>query len=139
LRHTEEQIVAILREQEAGAKTADVCSKHGISSLKKLFADAMLDNAMLKSCCQKKMATPAVKREAGDIKLLMHRGQASGRPPTFSSWLPDVCIASARKGLEALSPQIVSLFSPDCHDKTTKSAFLLPNGVDVSDPKRLVC
>jgi putative transposase len=82
-RHTEEQIVAILREQEAGAKTADVCRKHGISSatfyhwkakygglsvseakrlralerenarLKKLFADAMLDNAMLKSCCQK--------------------------------------------------------------------------------------
>jgi Transposase len=133
LRHTEEQIVAILREQEAGAKTADVCSKHGISSLKKLFADAMLDNAMLKSCCQKKMATPAVKREAGDIKLLTHSGQASGRPP---SWLPDACIASARKGLEA---QIVSLFSPDCHDKTTKSAFLLPNGVDVSDPKRLVC
>jgi hypothetical protein len=87
----------------------------------------------------KKMATPAVKREAGDIKLLTHRGQASGRPPTFSSWLPDACIASARKGLEALSPQIVSLFSPDCHDKTTKSAFLLPNGVDVSDPKRLVC
>jgi putative transposase len=81
--HTEEHIVAILREQEAGAKTADVCRKHGISSatfyhwkakygglsvseakrlralerenarLKKLFADAMLDNAMLKSCCQK--------------------------------------------------------------------------------------
>jgi hypothetical protein len=136
LRHSEEQIVAILREQEAGAKTADVCSSTGSERnvrLKKLFADAMLDNAKLKSCCQKKMATPAVKREAGDIKLLTHRGQASGRPP---SWLPDACIASARKGLEA---QIVSLFSPDCHDKTTKSAFLLPNGVDVSDPKRLVC
>lgn len=29
---SEEQIVAILREQEAGAKTADVCRKHGISS-----------------------------------------------------------------------------------------------------------
>ena len=27
-----EQIIAILREQEAGAKTADVCRKHGISS-----------------------------------------------------------------------------------------------------------
>jgi hypothetical protein len=69
--------------------------QHGISSLKKLFADAMLDNAMLKSCCQKK-AMPAVKREAGDIKLLTHRGQASRRPPTFSSWLRDACIASAR-------------------------------------------
>jgi putative transposase len=82
-RHAEEQIIAILREQEAGAKTADVCRKHGISSatfyswkakygglsvsearrlralesenacLKKLFADAMLDNAMLKDLLSK--------------------------------------------------------------------------------------
>lgn len=57
LRHSEEQIVAILREQEAGAKTADVCSSTGSERnvrLKKLFADAVLDNAMLKSCCQKR-------------------------------------------------------------------------------------
>ena len=31
-RFTEEQIVGILREQEAGAATADVCRKHRISS-----------------------------------------------------------------------------------------------------------
>jgi putative transposase len=30
-RFTAEQIIAILREQEAGAKTADVCRRHGIS------------------------------------------------------------------------------------------------------------
>ena len=30
-RFTEEQIIGILREQDAGAKTADVCRKHGIS------------------------------------------------------------------------------------------------------------
>jgi putative transposase len=83
-RFKEEQIIAILREQEAGAKTAEVCRKHGISSatffkwkskygglevsdarrlkavedenrkLKKLLAEAMLDNAMLKDLNAKK-------------------------------------------------------------------------------------
>jgi putative transposase len=83
-RFTEEQIIALLREQEAGAKTAEVCRKHGISPatfyqwkakfgglevsearrlrvleaenarLKKLLADAMLDNAVLKDVAAKK-------------------------------------------------------------------------------------
>ena len=83
-RFTEEQIIAILREQESGIATADVCRKHGISSatffkwkakfggmdvsdarklkaleeenakLKKLLAEAMLDNAMLKDIAAKK-------------------------------------------------------------------------------------
>src|SRR5580704_12905425 len=92
-RHTEEQIIAILKEHEAGLKTADLCRKHGISEasfynwkakygglevseakrlkglesenakLKKLLADAMLDNAALRICWEK-MVTPAAKREA---------------------------------------------------------------------------
>jgi transposase-like protein len=87
-RHTEEQIIAILKEHEAGMKTADLCRKHGISEasfynwkakfggpelseakrlrglesenakLKKLLADAMLDNAALKDPLAKKMVTP---------------------------------------------------------------------------------
>lgn len=30
-RHTEEQIIGILKESEAGAKTSELCRKHGIS------------------------------------------------------------------------------------------------------------
>lgn len=30
---SEQQTVAILREQEAGAKTEDVCGRHGISNV----------------------------------------------------------------------------------------------------------
>jgi len=77
-RFGEEQIMAILREQEAGAATSEVCRRHGISDatfykwkakyggmevsdakrlkgledenrrLKKLLAESMLDNAALK-------------------------------------------------------------------------------------------
>lgn len=82
-RFTEEQIIGVLREQEAGAATAEVCRRHGISTatfykwkakfggmdvsdakrlrsleeessrLKKLLADTMLDNAMLKEIASK--------------------------------------------------------------------------------------
>jgi putative transposase len=83
-RFSEEQIAAILHEQEAGASTAEVCRKHGVSSatfykwkakyggldvsdakrlkaladenakLKRLLADAMLDNVGLKELLSKK-------------------------------------------------------------------------------------
>ena len=82
-RFNEEQIISILREQEAGVPTAEVCRKHGISDatfykwkarygglevsearrlkaledengrLKRLLAEAMLDNAALKDLVRK--------------------------------------------------------------------------------------
>ncbi len=77
-RFTDEQIIAMIKEQESGEKTADVCRRHGISQgtfykykskfggldvsdarklkaledenakLKRLLADQMLDNVVLK-------------------------------------------------------------------------------------------
>ena len=83
-RFTEEQIIAVLREHEAGMKTGDLARKHGISEatlynwkakfggmdvsdakrlraledenskLKKLLASAILDNSALKDLPSKK-------------------------------------------------------------------------------------
>ena len=83
-RFTEEQIIGILREQEAGVPVMDLCRKHGLSSptfykwkakyggldvsearrlkaledentkLKRMLADAMLDNVALKDLLGKK-------------------------------------------------------------------------------------
>lgn len=83
-RFTEEQIIGILREQEAGLAVTELCRKHGVSSptfykwkakyggldvsearrlkalegenakLKRMLADAMLDNVALKDLLGKK-------------------------------------------------------------------------------------
>jgi putative transposase len=81
---SEEQIIGVLKEHEVGAKASDLCRKHGMSEatfyawkskfgglevsearrlraledentkLKRLLADAMLDNAALKDLLGKK-------------------------------------------------------------------------------------
>ena len=83
-RFSEEQMIAILKQQESGVSTADVCRERGISSatfykwkakfggmdvsdarklkaleyenakLKRLLAEQMLDNAMLKDVASRK-------------------------------------------------------------------------------------
>lgn len=83
-RFSEEQIIRILKQHESGISTADMCREHGISSatfykwkakfgglevsdarrlkaledentkLKKLLAEQLLDNAMLKDVASKK-------------------------------------------------------------------------------------
>ena len=83
-RFTEEQIIGFLNEAQSGVPVADLCRKHGFSDasfynwrakyggmevsdakrlkdlenennrLKKLLAEAMLDNAMLKDVASKK-------------------------------------------------------------------------------------
>ena len=83
-RFTEEQIIGILKEREAGVAVSDLCRKHGVSDasiykwkakfggmdiseakrlraledenakLKRMLADAMLDNVALKDLLGKK-------------------------------------------------------------------------------------
>ena len=83
-RYTEEQIIAVLKEAEAGLKTSEICRKHGISDatyykwkakysgleisdlrkmkaleaenskLKQIVADLSLDNRALKDVLSKK-------------------------------------------------------------------------------------
>ena len=83
-RFTEEQIIGILKEHDAGVSVSDLCRKHGVSDvsiykwkakfggmdvseakklrsledenakLKRLLADAMLDNVALKDLLGKK-------------------------------------------------------------------------------------
>jgi len=87
-RFTEDQIIGILKEHEAGISVADLCRKHGVSDatvykwkakyggmdvseakrlkaledengkLKKLLADAMLDNSALKDLLGKMYGPP---------------------------------------------------------------------------------
>ena len=96
-RFTEEQIIAILKEHEAGVPVAELCRKHGVSDasiykwkakfggmevseakrlrqledenakLKRLLADAMLDNTALKDLLGKN----------GDARRQARRGRAS--------------------------------------------------------------
>ncbi|MEP6182208.1 MAG: IS3 family transposase [Roseobacter sp.] len=93
-RFSEAQIIGMIKEQEAGMPTAEVCRKHGLSQgtfykfksqyggmevsdaaklravtdenakLKRLLADTMLDNVVLKDLLGKELTTSNERREA---------------------------------------------------------------------------
>ena len=94
-RFTDEQIIGVLREHDAGASVAEVCRRHGMSTatfyawkakfgglevseakrlkaleeenakLKRLYADAMLDNAALKDLLAKMYDLPCLSKGLG--------------------------------------------------------------------------
>ncbi|MBY3026735.1 IS3 family transposase [Rhizobium leguminosarum] len=106
-RFTDEQIIGTLKEYEAGTPVSELCRKHGVSDasiykwkakyggmevseakrlrtledentkLKRLLADAMLDNAALKDLFGKEVVTPAAKRKA--VAHLMGHHEMSER------------------------------------------------------------
>jgi len=92
-RFTDEQIIGVLKESQAGAKTDDICRRHGISSatfytwrkkfggmeasdakwlreleienakLKRIVADQMLDMSAMKDLLQKTLVSPWPREE----------------------------------------------------------------------------
>ncbi len=100
-RFTEEQIIAVLKEQEAGAKVVDLCRKHGVSEatfynwkakyggmevseakrlkaledenakLKKLLAEQMLYAAALRELLAKMVGFAAKREAVAHLKTVM--------------------------------------------------------------------
>ncbi len=115
-RFSEEQIIAVLKEQKAGPKTGDICRRHGISHatfyawrkkhggtevsdarrlkaleeenarLKRIVADQTLDLAAMKDLLAKKLMTPMAKRNAMGI-LQPSTACHNAEPAGLCSWL----------------------------------------------------
>jgi putative transposase len=109
-RYTEDQIIGILKEQEAGTSVAELCRKHGMSDatyynwkskygglevseakrlraleeesakLKRLLADAMLDTAALKDLLGKNGDARCLPRGGGSSASRVCDERAAGVP-----------------------------------------------------------
>lgn len=125
---SEEQIITMLKEQEVGMPTADACCKHGVSSatfykykakygglevsdarrlraleeekgkLKKLLAEAMLDNAILKDVAAKKNGSARCEAGGGGAC----RGDPRGEP---APGVPSLVRGSVERALSQRAPR----------------------------------
>jgi putative transposase len=154
-RFSEEQIIAMLKEQEAGMSTADACRKHGVSTatfykfkarygglevsearrlkaledengkLKKLLAVAMLDNAILKDVAAK---NGSARRQAGSGGP--RRRDARGEPA------PGVPGAGCGPVERALSKPAPRRCRGEGRDEGHRSGTALPSVRRAGDPVR---
>ena len=139
-RFAEEQIIGILKEQEAGAKAQDLCRLHGISGttffkwkarfgglepsdakrlrtledenrrLKKLLAEQMLDNAALKDLVGKTSDASGVPCRSRHV--MSHHGLSERRAAGFSRSIGRRCEPGRRRRSRA-SARARGRASPD--------------------------
>ncbi|UJX47316.1 IS3 family transposase [Xanthobacter sp. YC-JY1] len=130
-RFTEEQIIGILKEHEAGVPVSDLCRKHGVSDasiykwkarfggmdiseakrlraledenakLKRMLADVMLDNVALKDLPGKEVVTPAAERKAV-AHLVEHHGMSERRACKATGFCRMTMRYRAKRGNDAL-------------------------------------
>jgi putative transposase len=98
-RHSEEQIIAILKEHETGMKTADLCRKHGIS-------DATFYNWKAKYVGQQLLQLGVLALQAleplrlGDLKPSLEAWRTdynTERPHSRLGWMTPATYAAARR------------------------------------------
>ena len=155
-RYTEEQIIAVLKEADAGTKVQDLRRKHNISDvtfcqwrskyggmevpevplLKALVADLSCDNQALKLVVSKKVVTPVAKREtAGPIREelgLSERRSCRGLGVGRSSlqYVPRLdCNATLRVRLKELAGAHRRFGSPRLHVLLKREGWVVNHDV----------
>jgi putative transposase len=110
-RFTEEKIIRVLKESETGARTPELCRRHGISEVtfynwKSKYGDmtvsearrlkwllAELDKATFKGCCRESGRPTGPSRGGGRAApgawLRHHPGLWAGRYLSIAVWLPE--------------------------------------------------
>jgi putative transposase len=173
-RFTEEQIIAVLKEHELGAKTADLCRKHGISEatfynwkskyggmdvseakrlgqledengkLKRLLADAMLDNAALKDLlskngdarCEARGCRPYRLADASRLRSPIR--PAMGKAAALRKWLRAFAHCPNRTNGENQPPDSSPRWIKD-GGNVTPNAYFLPDTTRTQKSRLRIC